>query len=342
MACADDRVGAVAIGRDEGQRLRRCLTALRAQLDRVVYVDSGSRDGSPQAAAALGALVVHLDPALPFTAARARNAGAERLAELWPDVEYVQFVDGDCELVDGWLERGARALDRDPALAVVCGRRRERHPDASPYNLLCDIEWSTLPGPARACGGDSLMRLCAFRAVGGFDPAVIAGEEPELCLRLRRAGFRVERLDAEMTLHDAAMTRFGQWWRRCVRNGYAYSLGASMHGAGPERHQVRETRRIWFWGVLWPLATVGAALGVSGYAFGAVIAYAIPWRGGVRFARARGFGWRAAMLYGVACVVGKLPELQGMLRFRRFRLRGRDSAIIEYKRGGGTAAGVVG
>ena len=201
----DPRIAAVAIGRNEGERLRRCLASMQGRVGRIVYVDSGSTDGSLDAAAAAGAQVVSLDLALPFTAARARNEGFALLGHEAP--AYVQFVDGDCELQPGWLETASAFLDNHPDVAAVCGRRRERHPGQSLYNRLIDCEWDTPVGETRACGGDVLMRRDAFRAVGGFDPALIAGEEPELCVRLRAAGWRIWRLDAEMTLHDAAITR---------------------------------------------------------------------------------------------------------------------------------------
>ena len=73
------RVGAVAIGRNEGERLRRCLTSLLQQIARVVYVDSGSRDDSVAVAQSLGVKVVVLDTSAPFSAARARNAGFDAL-----------------------------------------------------------------------------------------------------------------------------------------------------------------------------------------------------------------------------------------------------------------------
>src|SRR3954469_23114936 len=123
--------GVVAIGRNEGERLRVCLeSALRASAH-VVYVDSGSTDGSVAMARQLGAHVVELDMSTPFTAARARNAGVVKLIEIVPDVEFVQFVDGDCEIVDGWLARALSECCANPQAAVVCGRRRERFPDAS-------------------------------------------------------------------------------------------------------------------------------------------------------------------------------------------------------------------
>src|SRR5438874_4116422 len=147
-------VGVVTIGRNEGERLRVCLeSALRASRH-VVYVDSGSTDGSVAMAKQMGVHVVELDLTIPFTAARARNAGFEKLVEIAPDAEFVQFVDGDCEIVQGWVERAVSECSAKPQAAIVCGRRRERFVRASIYNTLCDIEWNTPVGTARACGGD--------------------------------------------------------------------------------------------------------------------------------------------------------------------------------------------
>lgn len=210
-------IGVVVIGRNEGQRLERCLVSLAHGADKVMYVDSGSTDGSLQLAANLGVAVLALDMSIPFTAARARNEGFAALQRLLPSMQLVQFVDGDCEVNASWLATAQAFLEQHPAVAVVCGRRRERFPQRSVYNLLCDLEWDTPVGEAKACGGDALMRADAFAAVGGFRPDLIAGEEPELCVRLRANGWKIWRLAAEMTLHDAGMTRFTQWWRRsCV------------------------------------------------------------------------------------------------------------------------------
>lgn len=253
-------MGVVVIGRNEGLRLERCLASLVGAAEQVVYVDSGSTDDSVQMAKALGVEVVELDMSIPFTAARARNEGFARLQHLLPAMRYVQFVDGDCEVVEGWLSRAQAFLDTRPEVAVVCGRRRERFPQRSIYNLLCDLEWDTPIGEAKACGGDALMRADAFAAASGFRADLIAGEEPELCVRLRANGWKVWRLAEEMTLHDAAMTRFGQWWRRTLRGGHAFAEGAFLHGAAPEKHWLRESRRAWFWGLGVPLATVIAML----------------------------------------------------------------------------------
>ncbi len=232
--------GAVVIGRNEGDRLRICLESILHLAVQTVYVDSGSTDSSVKMARDIGVEVVQLDMSIPFTAARARNEGFNRLLELEPGISYVQFVDGDCEMQHSWSEAALCFLQQHEYVAVVCGRRRERFPERSIYNLLCDIEWNTPIGEAKACGGDAMMRVQAFSGVQGFRNNLIAGEEPELCVRLRQAGWKIWRLVEEMTLHDAAMNRFSQWWKRSVRAGYAFAEGAAIHGAPPVGHWVEE------------------------------------------------------------------------------------------------------
>ena len=327
-----ERLGVVAIGRNEGERLQRCLRSLVGRAATIVYVDSGSDDGSVPFAHAIGALVVALDGSVPFTAARARNAGFERLLQAAPDVELVQFVDGDCEVVAGWLERAAAELHADQGLGVVCGRRRERNREASVYNRLCDMEWDTPIGRAEACGGDAMMRVAAFQQVGGYDPSLIAGEEPDLCLRLRRREWTILRVDAEMTLHDAAMTRFGQWWKRNLRSGHAYAEGAARHGHERERYWVRDVRSNWLWGVVLPgLALILAipTLGISLLLLGAFPAQALRV---YRAARARAVPADDARIEAAFCVLGKIPQALGQGLYWWKRLRGQGGALIEYKR----------
>lgn len=329
-------IGVVVIGRNEGERLRRCLASVRQRAERVVYVDSGSTDGSVAMAEEMGTDVVSLDTTQPFTAARARNVGLARLREIAPALELVQLVDGDCEVCEGWLEKAAAAMAGDPGLAVVCGRRRERHPEASVYNRLCDIEWDTPIGPAEQCGGDALMRTRALDEVGGYDDALIAGEEPDLCLRMRQRGWRILRIDAEMTLHDANMTRFDQWWRRSIRAGWAYAEGSARHGREAERFWVREARSNWFWGVGVPVAALGMALPTAGLSLGVGLGggYLLLWRRVKKAMLARGLSEEDAALYARYTALGKVPQGLGQLRYWRARLAGRRQGIIEYKGAG--------
>lgn len=316
-------VGAVVIGRNEGDRLRVCLESVVPFIAAAVYVDSGSTDGSVQMAQGLGAEVLALDMAIPFTAARARNAGYRLLINAHPQTRYVQFIDGDCEVVPGWLDQASRYLDAHPDCAVVCGRRRERHPEASIYNQMCDLEWDTPIGDALSCGGDALMRVDALVQVNGYRDQLIAGEEPELCVRLRRKGWRIHRLDIEMTRHDAAITRWGQWWRRTVRAGHAFAEGAWLHGASPERHWVRETTRTVLWGLLLPIAIAGLVVGVDPRAAALALLYPLQW---ARLA----FRTRSPAL-AFFSVAGKFAEAQGVLKFGLTKLLGRSGRLIEYK-----------
>ena len=318
-------VDAVVIGRNEGARLRACLASLAGQVRRVVCVDSGSTDGSPELARQLGAELVALDMSRPFTAARARNAGLAALEADPPD--FVQFVDGDCEVVQGWVARALQGFRDHPGAVVICGRRRERHPEASVWNRLCDREWNTPVGEAKACGGDALMAYQALRAVGGYRADLIAGEEPELCQRLRRKGGQIWRIDAEMTLHDAAMTRFSQWWRRTTRAGYAFAEGAALHGSGPDRHWRRETLRALCWSAALPVLVILMALI---HPAGLLLALIWPLQMARLAWRLRGQG-QGAREAAVFTVLGKFPEAIGAIGFYLDSLRGRKRGLIEYK-----------
>jgi glycosyltransferase involved in cell wall biosynthesis len=327
MSVDGERVGVVVIGRNEGLRLVRCLQSVVGRSRSCVYVDSGSTDDSVATARAMGAHVVELDMRHPFTAARARNAGFSRLVASDP-VDLVQFVDGDCEVAPGWLDAAVAFLRDRSDIVAVAGRRRERFPDATTFNRLCDIEWDTPVGEAKAIGGDALLRVDALRAVGGYRDDLIAGEEPELCVRLRARGGRIWRLDAEMTLHDAAMTRWSQWWSRNVRSGHAFAEGAYLHGRPPERHFAAETRRALLWGAVLPLAILALCLVSPGF-LALLSIYPLQWlRVGARLARERKpMAWR----YAAFLVAARFPEAWGVLKFKSGRWSGRRSGLIEYK-----------
>ncbi len=323
-----NQFGVVVIGRNEGERLKSCLASLVGQTERVVYVDSGSTDGSLGVARNFGVSVIELDASVKFTAARARNEGAFRLRDLSPEITYIQFVDGDCEVNKEWLGHASNFLNQHSAAVVVCGRLRERYPQHSIYNLMCDIEWDTPIGETKACGGIAMMRMDAFMAVGGFRADLIAGEEPELCVRLRAVGGGIYRIDAEMALHDAAITQFGQWWNRSVRSGHAYAEGVYLHGFSPERHWVRESRSSWFWGLGIPVLIALAMMVWGVYGLLGALVYPVQiLRLALRDRKSSPAPWWRSMFL----VLGKFPEVLGQLSFFFTRLQGKTSRLIEYK-----------
>lgn len=331
-------VGVVVIGRNEGERLRACLQSLQ-QLAPRVYVDSGSTDGSCALAGSLGFDVVELAIPPGFTAARARNAGIERLLAARPDLAFVQTIDGDCELRAGWIDLARRDMAADDRRAVVFGRRRERFPAANVYHAATDHEWNVPLGEVGACGGDAFLRVAALREVGGYDSTLIAGEEPEMCLRLRQRGWRIWSNGGEMTLHDIAMRRFGQWWRRAQRAGFAFTELAQRHGPAADAHWRRLVRSALGWSAIaaGAAALLGASAvagkpGLAAAAFFLIALFAVQI---VRLARqqcATGQYWQKAVLWGCLLMAGKLGQTQGWAQFHLQRLFRRPATLIEYKR----------
>jgi len=320
------RVAFVVIGRNEGERLGQSLRTLRAVSDQVVYVDSGSMDGSVALARNLGAIAIELDDSAPHTAARGRNAGFREARERYPTCEYVQFIDGDCILEPGWLESATEFLDSKPMAAVACGRRIEAHPDESFYNRLIDEEWDTPIGRADYSGGDALVRASAFEQIGGFRPELKAGEEPEMTTRLRAEGWEIWRIDAPMTIHDARIHRFGQWWTRSVRGGYGYAEVWSTTGQLPRRVFDAQLRRAFFWALGLPLVVMVVALIVRE----PLLLLAIPAIYGaqiLRIAVRRGLSFRSVQSAAMI-LLAKLPESIGALSYFLGR---KSNRLADYK-----------
>lgn len=330
-------LGLVVIGRNEGERLVRCLKSVRSVPSRV-YVDSGSTDNSVAFARGEGVTVVELAVPPNFTAARARNAGLAQLLAAKPDLEFVQMVDGDCEVQPGWIEAALGALRAEPDLALVFGRRRERYPERSIYNALCDHEWNAPVGESPGCGGDALFRVEALRQVDFYNAAMIAGEDTELSMRLRKRGWRLRRIDAEMTLHDAAITRLSQWWARTRRSGHGYGEMAFLHPDARNPNWPRTVRSILFWGGIMPLALtvvilLALAISPSWWIAGGALLLAWPVRMAQLAHRQRrgGLSVKIARASGIFLILGKLPQFVGLVGYHRDRLSRRASRLIEYK-----------
>ena len=323
----------VVIGRNEGERLVRCLESVRAMADpggpvELIYVDSASTDGSPERATALGAQVLTVRPERP-SAATGRNAGW-RVAQ----APFVLFLDGDTILHPRFVADSLPEF-QNPKVGVVWGHRREISTDASLYNRVLDLDWIYPPGITEFCGGDALMRREALVEVDGFDASLIAGEEPELCQRLRARGYQILHVDRPMTGHDLAMTRWQQYWRRAVRAGHAYAeVAARFRGTATPLWEADARRNLIRGGVL--LLTL--VLGVGGALLGSAI---IPllvvglWLA-LAVRTALKVGWKShdpltRFLYGLHSHVQQIPILVGQLGYYRDRWRGRRRGLIEYK-----------
>jgi GT2 family glycosyltransferase len=320
-------IAAVVIGRNEGDRLLRCLISLQSVVAKIIYVDSGSNDGSVAAAHDVGAEVIKLDTSRPFTAARARNAGFAALEASGDVPEYIQFIDGDCGLQPDWIEVAEAALNRDPRLGIITGWRSEINRDDSIYNALCDFEWRRPAGVIMTCGGDMMVRSNAFMAVGGFDETVIAAEDDEFCVRIRKADWKIQRLPVEMTVHDAAMSRFGQGWNRAVRSGHGFAQVSDMH---PE-YFIKECRRVWLYGAILPLLALIGLTSTAWFFWVVLVLYVLSYLRTVLGLYRDGLVWREAFNHAVFLTLSKFPNFQGLLTYKWRQLRGHKMNIIEYK-----------
>jgi glycosyltransferase involved in cell wall biosynthesis len=331
-------LGLVVIGRNEGERLVRCLASVRSAPHRV-YVDSGSTDGSIENATREGVSIVELRVPPNFTAARARNAGLMKLLADHPGLEFVQTVDGDCEIDKNWLRAGLAALQAEPGVAAVFGRLRERFPQRTVYNALCDEDWYAEIGETPIVGGNAMFRVAALRQANFFDPSMIAGEEPDLSMRMRKQGWLLHCVDAEMGFHDADIRRFSQWWKRTRRTGHAYAELAYRHPDARDPNWPRTVYSIVFWGALVPLVLAVALIlswEESRYWWLFVGLVFLPWslhilRISLR-KRHAGSSVKLASASGALLTIGKIAQFIGFIGFHRNRILGRASRLIEHKR----------
>jgi hypothetical protein len=215
----------------------------------------------------------------------------------------------------------------NPEVAAVCGRRREKFPESSVYNLMCDFEWDRVPGPVRLFGGDVMMRIMALMQVKGYRDELIAGEEPELGVRMRALGWKLHRLPDAMTLHDANILRFSQWWKRAKRAGYAYTEGAVIHGKLPERHCVWQTCRIALWGGMLPFAILLLSL-INNWWVLLILIYPTHI---IRIAMVGKYSPQLNLIIAFFLVIGRFAEFSGQLSFIFNRIASRRGKLIEYK-----------
>ena len=331
---ANPQLSVVVIGRNEGQRLERCLRSVQAADTgglsvELIYVDSASSDGSPRRAAELGAKVLHVDPPRP-AAAIGRNAGWRAARG-----EYVLLLDGDTLLDRDFLPQAVKELHSDPAIAAVWGHRREIATDDSLYNRILDLDWVYPPGDSEFCGGDVLFRRSALEQADGYNDTLIAGEEPELCARLRAQGWRIRHIDCAMTGHDLAMHRFSQYWRRAERAGHAYADVSHRLADSPiplwQDECGRNIRRVAMI-TLGALALIVALFSATWWLVAIVVllAAAVVLRSAWR-ARWKSASPFTLLAYAVHSHFQQIPILWGQLRWRMDRRRGRQRRLIEYK-----------
>ncbi len=331
--CADAVISIVVIGRNEGQRLALCLESVKRMrsvfVKELIYVDSASTDDSPELALRYGATVIVVRPERP-TAAIGRNAGWRRATS-----DLILFLDGDTVLHPQFAREACDALEEEPSIAAVWGHRREIYPETSIYNRILDLDWIYPPGLTEFCGGDVMMRREVLIETGGFDERLIAGEEPELCRRIRSRGYGILHIDCPMTGHDLQIVRWSQYWKRATRAGHAYAEVSERFRNSKDPFWTSDRRRNMIRGSWWVMS-LAVALSVSIFlgVLPILLWFALLLLLSVRSAwKAR---WKRStpgvlMLYGFHSHLQQVPILVGQLQYELSKSRKRALKLIEYK-----------
>jgi GT2 family glycosyltransferase len=317
MSSDDQRLlSVVVIGLNEQDRLKDSLEAIFANRPagrelEVIYVDSGSTDRSVEIAKGVPAVqVLQLGPG-PRSAARARNMGLRHARG-----SCVQLVDGDSVIQPGWLDAALAMLERRPDAACVFGQCIEMYPDQSIYMKLCGLDWHIPAGDYRLCGGNAMWRTAVIAEHGFFDETLKAGEEPDLCYRVRHQGGKIVCVDAPMVTHDLGMRRFSQYWKRAEGSGKGYAKVASRYWRNNEKLWLREVLLNFAEPLVW---LVVFAVGWLWNGFPGGLALLLGWWGTrtlqIAYAmRSRRLDLPHALMYGLHCQFVRLPVAIGQLK----------------------------
>jgi hypothetical protein len=196
---------------DEGPTVA-CLAALRADrsacLRQIVVVDNA---GNLAGGVAGDAAIVRPGRNLGFGAGA--NAGVAALGREPPPALVV--LNNDVDVADGFLDAAARAIG-ERGVGAAGGPLCLDRPGGTLWYAGGGVNWLTgtvrqsrspaaaqrprdvgfIPGAALALGGD------AWRQAGGFDPTYfLYHEDLDLCLRLRRLGWRLRFEPAMVAVH---------------------------------------------------------------------------------------------------------------------------------------------
>jgi len=322
------KVGVVIIGRNEAVRLQSTLQALLMIGVPLIYVDSQSKDNSVELAQNLGIEVLTLSEEKPVNASRARNEGARALISKFPQLSYIQFLDGDTILNAEWLDAAFIHMESNPSVGFVCGQLREKDRDENIYRRLCDMEWrweATKEAEPCRLGGMGVMRLSAYDASGGYDESLIAGADPELYARLANANWVLHVLKEAMGIHDSGMQSFQQWWIRNLKSGFGFANGQTTGAWG------RERRSATLWGGIIPLSLIMMTIVVNSWALLLLLVYPLNvyriWLSPAK----KEFSQNDRWLYASACMASKVSQFMGIVKYYWRNYRKQTASVIQYK-----------
>ncbi|WKZ32638.1 MAG: glycosyltransferase [Thermodesulfobacteriota bacterium] len=179
----------------------------------IIVVDNGSTDRTREICLAKGARFLS-HPGL--TVGALRNTGAEAAKG-----EVLVFIDADVSLTPGWSSRLPaliRFLEEKPL--TVTGSR-VKSDDSASYSIR---QWFSIgKGAAQANyinSGHMIIRKDVFTSLGGFNQALVSGEDSELCQRAAHSGISITPLDGLDAIHNEAPASLFEFFKRERWHGY--------------------------------------------------------------------------------------------------------------------------
>ncbi|MAW80282.1 MAG: hypothetical protein CMI63_08580 [Parvularcula sp.] len=248
-------IGVVIIGADPRVSPEAAIRSVPEGCS-VVFAPLGPMNEAVAAARKAGAEIAEAGKG-PQTAGRAKNAGYRHLKKIMPGMRYVQFMDASSALDPDWFASAEKFMERRPEVAVIEGSTRRRNGDHVSFPTVAEQRKYQTPGEIVAVAAPgAFMRTEAFEAAGGFRGDLLSCEDDDLCIRQRRRGAHIWRLETDMMIREP---RKMGWWKRAVLRGFDNAYAMSLHGGPPERHGVGETVRAVIWGFFIPFAIIVAA-----------------------------------------------------------------------------------
>lgn len=168
----------------------------------IILVDSASTDETVTLASLHPLNIFRLEPGQRLSPAIGRYIGYKQSSG-----EYVLFLDGDTELIPGWLPHALLLMCERPDVGGVTGGVINLPTSAAAQRAAAPAQKTHAAPPKEVLwcnyggGGVAMYRRSAMERAGTFNPNLNAEEEPELGLRIRHAGYRLLELDYPMAFH---------------------------------------------------------------------------------------------------------------------------------------------
>jgi glycosyltransferase involved in cell wall biosynthesis len=236
------------------------FTALEGFADyEVLYVDSASEDDTVKIAGKFPIRILQLRREWTLTPSAGRFIGYQHASG-----RYLAFVDGDSVLDPRWLAESCAFLRDNPDYGGVAGILEKvcLSDDGACAPVAPNFDRRSATSGVRTVGslpGIATYQRQAMAKAGTFNPYLPTGEECEVALRIRRAGYKLARIARPMcTTHTLPPESVREIMRRS--RAHLYDYGATLRYCLTNGSGLRfSIEQMWF--VYTFVAAVAAILG---------------------------------------------------------------------------------